>query len=49
MLCFVLSLLVPLAEPICLLIAMNKGYPEKDDPSALLSEAAPEARNWYVN
>lgn len=48
-LCFVLSILVPLAEPICLLCAMNKGYPEKTPalPSYVYDEAAPEARGWY--
>ncbi len=46
-LCFILSLLVPMAEPICLLIAMNKGYPEETPALPAASEAAPEARGWY--
>lgn len=46
-LCFILSLLVPMAEPICLLIAMNKGYPDETPALPCASEAAPEARGWY--
>lgn len=46
-LCFILSLLVPLAEPICLLIAMNKGYPDDTPAQPALCEAAPEAIGWY--
>ena len=46
-LCFILSLLVPLAEPICLLIAMKKGYPDETPAQPALCEAAPEAIGWY--
>lgn len=46
-LCFILSIFVPLAEPICLLIAMNKGYPDKAPALPSAAEAAPEARGWY--